>query len=295
MSQKIAVAVIHGIGKTNPEFNDPNSPKYTSGIAKELKSKVAKQLGKQDEDAILEVEAIYWAPILQDRQDTLDRNLQVSEKLSSFFGLRDFVFHSLADSVAYQTTSSNNPSDRFIYDEIHNCFAKALKNLADRAGTKAPLCIIAHSLGSVIASNYIWDLQKNRIPSAARTNPLEQGETLALFYTFGSQIAFWSLRHKEFGEPIKIPSEQFSQHYSGIEGEWVNFYDRNDLLGYPIKSINDEYKKAVKADIEVQAGNIVKNWNPLSHNEYWTDDDVTKPIAQSLAKLWKSINPTSEQ
>lgn len=163
--------------------------------------------------------------------------------------------------------------------------------MAEKAGSKAPLCIIAHSLGAVITSNYIWDLQNKVAQIKVGDTPLEQGETLALYYTLGSQITLWRLRYEDFGTPITIPSPKLPEHYPHLEGEWINFYDRDDVLGYPIKAINSKYDKAVKADIEVNAGNILTNWTPLSHNSYWADDEVTKPIAEALAKTWKSVNP----
>lgn len=300
MSQKIAVAVIHGIGKASPEFKDKNNPeKFAGGIARKLKSQVAQLLGEDEQqaDSKLEFEAIYWAPILQEPEDELWKRLEL-HKLSNPFGLREFIFHSLADSIGYQITASRSkPSDvrSEIYDEVHQEFANTLKELASNAGPEAPLCIIGHSLGSVIASNYIWDLENERMQITVGDTPLEKGETLALYYSLGSQITLWRLRYNDFGTPINIPSPKLSSHYPNLEGEWINFYDKDDLLGYPIKAINDKYRSAVKEDIEVNAGNLLTNWTPLSHNEYWTDDEVTKPIAKALARVWTSINTGEAQ
>lgn len=292
MPQKIAVAVIHGIGEANPEFKEEDSPKFTSGFAKKLKSEFAEVLDEEVDtvDAKLVIEPIYWAEVVQAIQDELCDRLQIQGKLKKFFKLGEFIFHSLSDSVAYQVTSSPSSSDRHIYDGIHQCFSDTLKKLATSAGAKAPLCIVAHSLGSTIASNYIWDLQNNLAQISIGNTPLEKGETLALFYTFGSQIAFWSLRHKDFGTPIAVPSPKLSQHYPNLKGEWVNFYDEDDLLGYPIQNINEKYKRVVK-DKKVNAGGMLQNWNPTSHNEYWKDGQVVKPIAKTLADTWRSLNP----
>lgn len=286
MSQKIAVAVIHGIGRASPEFADKSNPgKFTGGIARKLRSQVAELLGEDGEASRLEIEAVYWAPVLQDLQDELWKRLEIGN-LSNPFGLREFIFHSLADSIGYQIT----PSDREIYDQVHQRIANTLKALAESAGPKAPLCIIGHSLGSAIASNYIWDLQNEHTHIEVGNTPLEQGETLALFYTLGSQIAFWRLRHANFGTPVTIPSPKLSKHYPNLVGEWINFYDKNDVLGFPIKATNDKYKLAVKEDREVNAGPPITSWTPLSHNGYWTDNEVTKPIAETLAGMLRSIN-----
>ena len=37
--------------------------------------------------------------------------------------------------------------------------SQTLAELAQEAGPDAPLCVIAHSLGTIIASNYLYDLQ----------------------------------------------------------------------------------------------------------------------------------------
>lgn len=288
MSQKIAVAVIHGIGRASPEFADKSNPgKFAGGIARKLRSQVAELLREDGEASRLEIEAVYWAPVLQDLQDKLWKRLGIGN-LSNPFGLREFIFHSLADSVGYQVT----PSDREIYDQVHHCIAKTLKALAESAGPKAPLCMIGHSLGSAIASNYIWDLQNGHGPKEIGNTPLEKGETLALFYTLGSQIPFWRLRHANFGTPVTIPSPDFSTHYPNLVGEWINFYDKDDVLGFPIKAINQQYEQAVKEDREVNVGSLVTSWTPLSHNGYWTDNKVTKPIAETLARMLRSINST---
>ncbi|AFZ22669.1 hypothetical protein Cylst_0306 [Cylindrospermum stagnale PCC 7417] len=285
MSQKIAIAIIHGLGTANPEFaNEKNPDKFVSGIAQQLKSRFSALMGEklEDADSKLKIKPVYWAPVLQDIQDELGKRLSL-DSLNNFFGLREFVFHSLADSIGYQIT----PTKRNIYDAVHQKFAETLTELAEDGGEKYPLCVIGHSLGSVIASNYIWDLQNETANIEIGNTPLQKGETLSLFYTLGSQIALWRLRYSDFGTPIAVPSVELSKHYPKIKGEWLNFYDRDDILGYPVKNINDKYKAVVKADIEVNAGNALINFTPLSHNGYWTDSEVIEPIAQGLVKTWK--------
>lgn len=288
MTPKLAIAVIHGIGKADPDFANPTSPNFVNGIATPVRRSFARTLGISEAEAMdaLVIEPVYWAPVLQDLQDRLSQRLGVEQNLSKTLGLRDFVFHCLADSVGYQIT----PSDRTIYDDIHGCFAQTLHRLAQVAGPRAPLCILAHSMGSAIASNYLWDLQHQIARVAVGETPLEQGETFSLFYTFGSQIAFWSLRYEDFGTPIQVPSPHLQQHYPGLPSEWINFYDRDDLLGYPLQSINRQYAQVVK-DYPVDVGNLVQRTTPLSHNQYWSAATVTERIAQGLVQVWQAIAP----
>ncbi|MBD2109995.1 hypothetical protein [Nodosilinea sp. FACHB-13] len=289
MTQKIAIAVIHGIGQARPEFADPQHPNFLSGIAPRLQKEFSQELKDytSSTEGELVFEPVYWADVVQQPQNELYKELGINN-FSRVFGLREFVFHSLADSIAYQPTA---PSDKLnIYEEVHQIFAQSLERLANRAGGNAPLCIIAHSMGAAIASNYIWDTQDNEFPSSAKNNPLERGETFSSFYTFVSQIPFWSMRFYKFGVPIQVPSPKLSMHYPKASGKWMNFFSRNDLLGYPIKDINELYKKTVLDEREVQVGNLLTRWNPLCHNEYWKSRAVTQPIASSLASLWRQIN-----
>lgn len=293
MFQKIAVAVIHGIGKQELDF--------ANGMIEELRERFAGHLESVVEDPAVQllIEPIYWAPALQNLEDDLWNRMRQGGDMD-FIKLRRFMVDFAADAIAYQPT----PNDRQIYDNIHEIFANVLKKLATTAGPRSPLCVIAHSLGTVIASNYFYDLYHDfqmkigkkliadKIIQKMGNTPLELGETLTLFYTLGSPIAIWSLRYDKprFGVPIQVPSPLLKNHHPTLQGEWVNFYDEDDVIGYPLKTLNDEYHKAVKADRVINAGGFLSSWNPLSHLGYLTDNDVTKPIAKALADTWKVVN-----
>jgi hypothetical protein len=220
LPQKIAVAIIHGVGKQDPNFAE--------GIAQELRERFAKQVGKRGADpaSALVIEPVYWAPVLQKTEEELQRRLRRGGEMD-FTTLRRFLVDFAADAIAYQPT----PSDRQIYDAIHRVFAQALGKLATDAGEKAPPCVIAHSLGSVIASNYLYDLQmdprrkiiSSRTRAMISNTPLERGEPLTLLYTLGSPIAIWSLRYPDFGVPIAVPSPQAVPASSQPEGGMGEF------------------------------------------------------------------------
>lgn len=287
MTQKIAIAAIHGIGLANPEWKEETSPKFVSGMSKPLISEFARLRRETFDEAKskLIIKPIYWAEIVQDLQNELeDENRLNLKRLSNPLQLRDFVFHYLGDAIAYSASGSKE-----INKQIHAIFAETLKDLASEAGDKAPLCIVSHSLGGLIASYYIWDLQRNNPIVPIGNTPLEKGETLTLFYTFGTQIPLWSMTHERFGEPIQVPSPQLNNHYFGLRGEWINFYDKDDVLGFPLQNINDAYSQVV-IDKEVNAGNLFSNWTPFSHNGYWKDDEVIEPIAKALVKTWETVN-----
>ena len=212
MAQRIAVAIIHGVGKQDPHFAD--------GMAQELRDRFAKQVGKtvQDPASALVIRPVYWAPVLQEAEAMLWKRMKQGGDLD-FTTLRRFLVDFAADAIAYQPT----PSDRKIYDGVHKVFAQTLRELTSQAGEKALLCVIAHSLGSVIASNYFYDLQvdperkiiSGKVRALMGNTPLERGETLTLFYALGSPIAVWSLRYRDFGVPIAVPSPALGKHHRG--------------------------------------------------------------------------------
>jgi hypothetical protein len=280
MTQKVAVAVLHGIGK------------QTSTFADKMMAEISTRCRETCGDDIV-IRSVYWAPVMQQEEEKLWNRL-LEGGLMDFVKLRRFLIDFMADALAYQPT----PSDRSAYDGIHRVLAQTLRLLAQEAGEQAPLCVIAHSLGSVIASNYVYDLQvdpeKHIISESVREamgdTPIERGETLALLYTLGSPIALWSLRYHEFGKPIQIPSPLLQTHYPQLQGEWVNFYDADDVVGFPLKSLNDAYGAVVTKDCEINVGNIFGSWNPLSHLAYWMDHDVLDPIAKKLVDVWEAVN-----
>lgn len=288
MPKPVAVAVVHGVGIQGSDFAEP--------MIAELTERFAGELGMEREEAAeqLVFEAVHWAPVLQGAETKLWRQVSARGDLD-FVRLRKFVVDFAGDAIAYQPL----PRSREVYDSVHAVLAAALRALARTAGGKAPLCVIAHSLGTIISSNYFYDLSQSRRPGMVskavrelkKRTPLENGETLTLLYTLGSPIAVWSLRYEDFGVPIPVPAPRLEDHHPGLNGEWVNFYDPDDIIGYPLRSLNDAYRRSVDEDVAVNVGGPLSSWNPLSHTGYWGDDDVTKPIARSLARVWRQINP----
>lgn len=326
MMNKIAVAIIHGIGEQDDTF----AFDIANGVRRFFIDEIAPFTDKP-KDA-LEIEPVWWARALSDAENEFhdriigerydDRDTFLSllpeadhpnfERLYEdymdelrrlrldFMRLRAFIVRSGADVIAYQPI----PGNRVSYDRIHNYVSEHITALAERAGANAPLCVIAHSLGTVVASNYLWDLQhiernRNITLVAAQAeqrvdSALEKGETLAHFYTLGSPLALWGLRWSEsevpFGMPITFPAPTLKDHHPRLSGEWINFYDRDDIIAYPLRPLNGVYRQMVTEDREVNVGKIGANLTPISHMGYWKSEKVQRPIAQALAKTWKIIN-----
>lgn len=276
---KIAVAVVHGVGQQGTDFADKFIARVTARFCEVLD-------GYTDSPADeLVMDGVCWAPVLQDKENVLWDKLRRDGLAHPL--VRHGVVSFVADGIAYQPATKG----RDTYNEIHAVVGQHLARLAARAGDEALLCFAGHSLGSIIASNFIYDLQQHLTTAAVRTacgdTPLGRGETLASLYTFGCPLALWSLRHDDFGTPVAIPSTALraSCPAAAAHAEWVNFYYSGDVCGYPLKGLNDAYEHAVKEDYQVGVGTLI-DWSAWSHMLYWTDSEVTDRIGAGLAELW---------
>ncbi|WP_010529550.1 hypothetical protein [Lentibacillus jeotgali] len=279
MTQKIAVVILHGAGTPKEDFAADMIKKITEGFGKKLNKEH------------LVFESVFWSSVFENEENKLWERVHQDAELD-YQLLRRFVVEFFADAIAYQPSSEANHN----YDKVHALLAQCLNNLQGNAGSSAPLCVISHSLGSVVASNYFYDLQMGQKNIGELTKqysgdtPLEKGETLSLFYSLGSPLALWSLRFNDFGVPINVPSPSIHHYYPNIDGEWLNFYDKDDILAYPLKGLNLDYHKAVTKDAEVNVGGLLTNWNPFSHIKYDSDNSVIDRIVDGLVRMWYEIS-----
>jgi hypothetical protein len=283
MTQKIAIAVLHGAGTPEEDFAE----EMMENICNRFSEKINVDHAKQE----LVFEPVFWSVIFEEEQKDLWERVQKNADLD-YHRLRRFVIEFLGDAIAYQPTAIGDQN----YDKVHALLAESFAKLKKKAGPEAPLCVISHSLGSIVAGNYFFDLQFKREKIGIRTKqsmdhtPLENGDTLALFYTLGRPMVLWSLRYPDFGAPIYIPSPLLGNYYPNVQGEWLNFYDKDDVLAYPLKALNDTFQTHVTKDVAVNVGGMFTSWNPFSHSSYNTDADVIEPIVEGLVRTWKEVN-----
>jgi hypothetical protein len=104
------------------------------------------------------------------------------------------------------------------------------------------------------------------------------GKTLVRLLTTGCNIPIFVAAHKELHiRAIDRPNDQF---------EWLNLYDRDDVLGWPLRPLSGGYERLVE-DRQVNAGQGIDwltSWTPLSHKHYWKDRDVVEPVAEMISE-----------
>ena len=114
-------------------------------------------------------------------------------------------------------------------------------------------------------------------------SPFERMQKLAGIVTFGCNIPFFTFAY-EAVEPIEFPPGELTATLKR-KAKWLNYYDPDDVLGYPLKAINADYRKVVTKDIPINVGGVFSSWNPLAHGGYWTDNSFTKPVAKFITSF----------
>jgi len=270
MAKKLAIVVTHGMGTQERSFANPMIGELNDWVD---------DLGKDPN--LIAWRSIYWADILIPQQRKYFQDAKRKGDLDYNF-FRQFIINALGDATAYQQVKS---SANTTYEDIHTRVAIGITRLNDatknpNGSNSTPQIIIAHSLGGHIMSNYIWDMQKGHTTGS---NGFERMETLAGFVTFGCNIPLFTFAYSKV-VPIDFPAKQLPPSTKN-KARWLNFYDPDDILGYPLRPINAAYKNVVSEDKAINVGGFLTSWNPASHGKYWTDNDFTKPVSRFIASF----------
>lgn len=302
------IVVIHGIGDKCDGFSGWLQGKIKSEFANTV---LRISSSKPPEDAIHFCEAL-WYRVTQEDQDLLwdtlfplmkTRSISKTElakspmsllrrlKYMTFF--RKLVVNFQGDIIAYIESPGANKY-RLIHDKIYQAFEACAKDIFEAAVTpQSPvlLTVVGHSLGAVIASDILYDAL------AKRTRWWPPQLRLANMMSLGSPLALYKLRHgsetDSFTKTITMQDPN---------GRWINFYDPQDIVGYPIKELNEAYRNAVFHDKEINVGQWWNPWHfilqstPFNHNLYLKDRIVAKAIGRKVALDWlRSNHPHLEQ
>lgn len=305
-SAKINVVIVHGIGINTQGYADPLIKGISAQFNKELRGILKASDDYTDQ---LNFIPVIWDDIVALQEAKLDdifrENFKKRRKrnvlgilgrflisLSAagtlyFLFNKSFVFIVLFFPVVYYAPIAiywlrTSFAARFVCDitSYNEKGAKILilQRIKDRVtpltklqGT-VNLSFISHSLGTVIASDFVWDEEK-------AGGFLTQKIFLSNFFTMGSPLPLFSLQFggpDVFNKPISIQDSQ---------GRWVNIYDKADPIAYPLKPLNEAYNRAVLKDHEVNGGMF-----GVAHLKYWTHKKVHMTIAGKLALDWLRFN-----
>ena len=275
MDKSVAVIAIHGMGDTRSDFAD------------ELQSRLADRLGAASFDKV-HFDTVYYQDILQKHQNAMFRAMRRRE--IDYIKLRKFLLFGFSDAAGLERNAGEAGSP---YEQAQRKILETLDSCASELGSVTrPVVFIAHSLGCHVLSNYIWDAQKTNAsqgvwkgipPAQNNTDRFRRLKTLRALFSSGCNIPiFLAGFPREQIKPVKTTT-------GGYNFKWHNFYDQDDVLGWPLQPMSPAYREAIYRDKEINAdggflGKLTRGWNPLSHNGYWADKDFLKPLVTEIQK-----------
>jgi len=219
---------------------------------------------------------------LQENQDELWRRVRHGLRWTLF---RRFLLLYFGDAAAVLYNSRELDS---VYLKVQrSIYEAATEALGQLERPDCPVVIIAQSLGCQVISSYLWDAQHSsgiwapQHATAFGTKTLHRDTFLKLsttryLLTTGCNIPL-IVSGLEKVVPIDRPNEHF---------RWLNFYDQDDVLGWPLKDLYSYKSSSARPeDVVVKVGNLLTSWNPLSHSTYWTSPSFIQPASRLIAQL----------
>lgn len=260
--KEVALITLHGMGRV--------SENYFSDLEKRLKKEL------DDDWTRVSFQNVQYAKILQDPQDELWKAIMSApDNDVDAIRFRRFFLYGFGDAGSLEHSAHR---EKIKYIEVQKEIQKKLKRAYSDFGqdhTK-PVVIIAQSLGGQVISNYLWDAEKHEyIFKNTKGDESDQLNFLRLkslkhLVTTGCNIPLF-IGGISDRQCFKKPNPQF---------EWDNYYDPDDVLGWPLRQLGASYN--IVNDHHINAGGFFTSWNPLSHLNYWSDNDVIKPLAKIL-------------
>ncbi|MDJ0922206.1 MAG: hypothetical protein QNI84_13850 [Henriciella sp.] len=271
----VGVIFVHGMGETSGGY----SGDIQSLLREYMPSAVYEGLRFQE---------VFYQDILQQNEE---RYFKAVKGRLDWDNLRRFMLYGFCDAASLESQKDGPDSPYYLAQkEILSCF----KALHRRIPATAPMIVVAQSLGGQVMSNYLWDANKkdeHGQPVPARhgvwsTDPglspdqswFCRGGRLARLFTTGCNIPlFVAGRDEDQITPISPPNSAF---------KWYNYYDRDDVLGWPLKQLSPAYADRV-IDKPIRAG-LLGGLTPMSHVNYWNDRGFLKPLANEIKRLSKT-------
>lgn len=226
----------------------------------------------------------------------------------------------LCDASAYQLIGEKHPSyRRSNYYRVQRTVYAALaaaENAVVEAGQdphETPILAVCHSMGCHILSSYAWDAQNRpaRIFNRRgdrKTSPFARLDCLASVIFTGCNLPLLAAGvPREEKVPLKIVRDPARW---GLGQRWLNFYDPDDLLGYPLEpeyesywtgqhpkqaALHEELGRDPAGEIRVQDNRYElkgplglpspAGLTPMVHNRYWTSGEVLSSVERAIRDL----------
>ncbi|MGF1456091.1 MAG: hypothetical protein ACFB6R_12045 [Alphaproteobacteria bacterium] len=275
---KAAVLTVHGQGRTLP------------GYANTFIRRIKGRLPPRDWQHVHFEQAYY--------QRSLDRNQTtyyeaVRKKIQSHTLRQAFLF-GFSDAASLQTNKRGTEAPYYLAQfELRAALRKCYRELTREGplGPDARVIVVANSLGAQVMSNYFWDANQLRArgqnpkygiwkddEEPFTDDPVEdafcRGAHVHTFYTTGCSIPIFVAGQD--------PDSIFAFDRLNDAFRWINIFDDDDALGWPLRPLSPSYAALVE-DRELRLGHTI-----LTHMSYWSHRKVVGEVARTVGTLIKS-------
>jgi hypothetical protein len=278
MARNIALLIVHGMGDTAPDFHDE--------LIAPLRARLQHAWDR------IAWRPVYYQPVLKRNERTIFEQMRPLIRWQTLRELMLFGFSDAA-SLEHKKELALSPywqTQRLILQQLDELYDET----SDASGQAAPLAIVAQSLGGQVMSNYIWDAQQPRAYAGIWSAPLDDGvptdssrdrfrrmRSLQLFMTTGCNIPVFVAGHAVI-EPI-------DRSKLGAAFRWINQFDPDDVLGWPLAQLSAGYAALVEDHaVNASGGTLfgtIRSLTPYSHSQYWSTASVLDRIAEALREM----------
>ncbi len=258
---KIGVLTLHGVGSQREGVD------FDASLRRSLQEKAGQKV-------TIVMKSVYYHGGSLERQEKLwdgyDRLEDANARSLDQKIFRRVMLATLGDALAY----SNNPKDASsFYRRVHEKVRDAVDQLETELAGTAPVAVVAHSLGCKVIFDYLCDAQSGEGIWEGKQHPSEfqQLASLRLLVTTGCSLPFFQ---------SATPEAQHRFFRAHKDFQWINFYDRDDLLGWPLRPLGGRFERLVQDKERNGLGSIL-----TSHINYWRHDQLNNEIAEKILEL----------
>lgn len=264
MNKKLIILTIPGIGTQKVGYSND----FHDDLLKHTK-------GSELEGNIRVLETFPFSETQIDKnQNAMYERLDAPNKLGGILTPRRFTMSAFGDGVTFERDASAPDSN---YKKVHRYLRKSIREANEllKSFDSGKLIIVTSSMGAHLLSTYIWDADYGKgIFADSPATADEDLHNLVHLSSVGCNIPLFVSGLPE----SQIVAFDKTKRAAGFT--WDNYYDRNDVLGWPLKQLSVSYENVV-TDYEINTGLYLG-----SHTRYWDDNDFTKPFTDKLKELF---------
>ena len=281
---RVHILAIHGIGRGPRE-----------GFSRDLRNLVVQELehmGSGSASRAEERRGHFWQEVVWDEDkaaeelyqkvgDPLPRCIRQLLRRLEAPTPREFACYDVGDILDYYSRQ------RQVLDKVQEKVERIKEEHREKGTRELYFALVGHSMGSVVAFDFLHRSQREPGPSGgwlgadSRPGSIQVGAASDVtvlasgLFTLGSPLALFSrlrdARAHQYrqGEPFRL-----------VDG-WWNFYDKEDLVAFPLQGIFS----AMVQDVEVDNFPLPVIGFLRAHGGYWRNRNVAKCIAQHVHRM----------